>query len=471
MRAATDDARQLFHEGIQALSEASMRGMRIDTAYCQKQNVLLTKKIKRLKDTFLASSTGKLWKKEFLTPNLKSDKQLRTILFDKMKVKAVKTTTPSKMFPNGQPSVDNETLDIIAKEVPEFKKYVELKKFEKVQNTYIAGLLKETVNGIIRPNFHLDRVKTFRSSSSAINFQNQPNRDPVQKKIIRSAFIPRKGHFFLPADFKGVEVAVSPCYHKDPTMLKYVRDSSTDMHGDMAIECFLLDEFKKAGNENTIRKGTKNGFVFPQFYGDYYGNNAISLCTWVSLPTKGKFREKTGLKLMTGKYISDHLMEKGIFTFDNFTDHIQKVEKHFWNDRFKVYNQWKKDNVKEYFEKGWLETLTGFICQGMMGPNDINNYPIQGSAFHCLLKTFIETNKRLKKYKFKSLLTGQIHDELVLDAVVKEKDDILDMIQEIVCVWLPKQWDWIIVPLEVEADIFEPDANWASKASTVKLAA
>ena len=174
---------------------------------------------------------------------------------------------------------------------------------------------------------------------------------------------------------------------------------------------------------------------------------------------------------MTGKFLSDHLADKGIYTFDDFRDHIQRVERDFWERRFKVYNKWKKDNVKAYFDKGWLQTLTGFICRGMMGPNDINNYPIQGSAFHCLLKTFIEVNRRLKKYRFKSDLVGQIHDELVLDAVYKEKDDLLDMIKEVVCYWLPKQWAWIIVPLEVEADIFEVNANWATKAEKVKLAA
>ena len=29
----------------------------------------------------------------------------------------------------------------------------------------------------------------------------------------------------------------------------------------------------------------------------------------------------------------------------------------------------------------------------MMSRNDITNYPIQGSAFHCLLRTFIEIDK------------------------------------------------------------------------------
>lgn len=471
MIAATDGARQLFHEGIQALSEASMRGMRIDIPYCKKQNILLTKKTKRLKEQFLGTEMGKTWKRSYVTPNINSDTQLRDILFSKMKVKSIKTTEPSEAFPNGQDSVDNETLAIISKDIPELDIFLQYKKLDKVNNTYIGGLLKETVNGIVHPGFLLDRVRTFRSSSKNPNFQNQPNRDKEQKKIVRSAFIPREGFGFLPADFKGIEVAVSPCYHKDPKMLKYVRDPSTDMHGDMAIQCFLLDSFQKEGTEKTIRKGTKNGFVFPQFYGDYYGNNAVSLCTWVELPTKGRFSKATGLKLMTGKYLSDHLADKGIYSFDDFKDHIQSVEKDFWGRRFKVYGKWKETNVEEYYKKGWLKTLTGFVCRGIMGPNDINNYPIQGSAFHCLLKTFIEVNKRIKKYKFKSQLIGQIHDELVLEALEKERDDLLDMIREVVCYWLPKQWDWIIVPLEIEANIFDINANWASGSKEVKLAA
>jgi DNA polymerase I-like protein with 3'-5' exonuclease and polymerase domains len=362
-------------------------------------------------------------------------------------------------------------LEILAKENPELRLFTEYKMLDKTKNTYIDGILKEQVNGFLHSFFHLNTTRTHRSSSSNINFQNQPNRNKKQKKIVRSAFIPRKGNGLLTADFKGIEVGVGACYHKDPTMIKYIKNPKSDMHGDMAIQCFLLDEFLKEGAEKTLRKGTKNGFVFPQFYGSYYGNNVPILCTWAKLPIKGDFKKNQGLKLSTGIRVGHHLINKGIFGIADFLDHIESVENDFWNKRFKVYNKWKQLACDDYYKKGYLHTLTGFTCSGLMSKNDITNYPIQGSAFHCLLKTFIEVDKRIEKYKFKSKLTGQIHDELVLDYVPKEKNDLLDIIQDTICVWLPKQWPWIIIPMEVEANVFEPDVSWAGVSKEIKLAA
>lgn len=243
------------------------------------------------------------------------------------------------------------------------------------------------------------------------------------------------------------------------------------MHRDLAIDCYKLDDFQKQGSEKTLRKGAKNGFTFPQFYGDYYGNNAPSLCKWGKLPIKGSFKKSEGLPLMTGINLGEHLIRKGIRSYDDFLEHIRKVEEHFWKVRFKKYNQWKLDNVEEYYKKGYLKTLTGFTCSGMMSKNEINNYPIQGPAFHCTLKTCIEVNRILEVQSMKSRLIGQIHDELVLEYHPDELNHVIDLIRKVACIWLRKVWPWIIVPLEIEANIFEVDVPWSGESKVLKLAA
>lgn len=465
----TEEARILMTEGLLALSKASINGICVDIPYCRKQEKVLKLKLHKLIQEFKDSKTGKLWKKVYRSPNYNSDQQLRKILFDLCKIKPIKFTEESKTFPNGQPVVDNETLEIIAKTLPDLKPYLLYKKYDKVLNTYISGILKEQVDGKLHPFFHLHTAKTFRSSSANPNFQNQPNRDAKQKKIIRSAFIPSKRNGLKTYDFSGIEVAISCCNHKDPKMIKYVKDKKTDMHRDLAIDCYKLDQFQKEGTEKTLRKGAKNGFVFPQFYGDYYGNNVPVLCDWGKLPLNTEFSKEDGLMLMTGITLGEHLINKGIKDYQDFMDHLQKVENHFWNKRFRVYNQWKKDNVQEYYEKGYLKTLTGFTCSGMMGKNEINNYPIQGPAFHCTLKTFTEVTKRMEYQNVKSKLIGQIHDELVFDAHPDESNLLDDMMRSVACIWLRKEWPWIIVPLEVEASTYEIDASWATEAKVIKI--
>lgn len=470
--ATTHDAQQLMHEGAQSLSAASIQGMHVDVNYCLKQHKYLNKKCKILSKQFARTKIGRKWAKAFLSPNFNSDQQLREILFKKEKIQPVKSTKPSKKYPKGQASVDSESLGLISKTVPDLKPFMELKKLSKVNNTFLHGILIEQVDGIIHPFFHLHIARTFRSSSSNINFHNQPNRDKKQKKIIRSAFIPSPGYHLMAADFTGIEVGTSCCCHKDKNMLNYVRHpEKNNMHTDMAIQCYLLDEFIKEGSENILRKGAKNGFVFPQFYGDYYGNNAASLASWGELPTKGNFSKKDGLILITGKSLGQHLIKKGIHDYDDFVDHIKWVEDDFWNNRFKGYRNWKKRNVKAFYKNASLHTLTGFTCSGEMSDNDINNYPIQGPAFHKLLKTYNEVHRRLKLYKMKTKLIGQIHDELVFDTHPDETWYVLEIVKEVACEWLPQQWKWINVPMVIEANIFDIDANWAQDSRVMELKA
>lgn len=465
----TPAAYELIHKGLLAFSAATNQGMRIDEKYCKKTDKILKMKIKRLKSDFLDSETGKLWADLHPTPNINSDKQLRNVLYDHkdgLKLEIKKTTD------KGNPSVDNEVLDIYGKDIPELKGYKQYKKLYKVKHTYIEGIIKETVNGILRPNFNLHPVVTFRSSSNAINFQNQPNRDPESKKLVRQAFIPRPGHHLMSADFSGIEVGISCCYHHDPKMIDYVKyPQKNNMHTDMAIQCYMLDQFQKSGAEKTLRKGTKNGFVFPQFYGDYYRNNAVSLANWAKLPTSGRFRANQGLELMSGMTVGEHFLSKGLRNYKDFENHIKDTEDDFWNNRFKKYGKWKKINVKQYYKHGHLNFHTGFTCSGVNGKNNINNYPIQGSAFHCLLFTFIKLDQEIRERNLKSRLIGQIHDELVLDAHPSEVETLKSLIRWIACEWLPEQWKWIIIPLEVEASVIGVDQNWAQDAEVTVLRA
>ena len=60
-----------------------------------------------------------------------------------------------------------------------------------------------------------------------------------------------------------------------------------------------------------------------------------------------------------------------------------------------------------------------------MGKNDVSNYPVQGSAFHCLLWPFIELDKISLKEKWDSRLIGQIHDAMLYDMNPDEREDVI----------------------------------------------
>ena len=114
-------------------------------------------------------------------------------------------------------------------------------------------------------------------------------------------------------------------------------------------------------------------------------------------------------------------------------------------------------------EVSYFDTLTGFRIEGLYKRNEVINYPVQGSAFHWLLWSLIRIQKLLKKYKMKSLLVGQIHDSIVGDVHKKELRDYLDIVKQVMTIDVRKHWEWIIVPLRIEAEVAPVGGSWFDK--------
>lgn len=455
LEATTADAYRLFHEGSLALVRAEREGIRVDVPYCERKKEHLERKIdyyqKQLEKTKLHRLWGHVYKEKM---NIHSNQQLSRILYTNMKIKPIKTTKSE------EGATDEEALSKL--DVPGLDLILTIRKLTKVKNTYLEAFVREQYNGFIHPSFNLNNVRTYRSSSDGPNFQNIPKRDKEAMKICRRAILPRPGHMLIEADFSALEVSISECYHKDPNMMNYLLDPKSDMHKDMAKQIYKLDELDKSLPAHAVlRQGAKNGFVFPQFYGDYYGNNAYSLAEWAKLP-QGKWKDGMGLELPEGIHISTHLRQKGIKDFDQFTEHMKGVEDDFWNRRFKEYGRWREKSIREYRKRGWLKLHTGFTCSGLMRRNEIVNYPIQGSAFHCLLFTFIELDKFARREKWNSKLIGQIHDSILVDVDPNELGRVKEVLQIIVKETLPKAWKWIIIPLSIDVDEYGVDSPWVS---------
>ncbi len=451
------DAYNLFHEGILALGKAERQGLRIDVEYAEKKKKQLTRKIKRLEKEFLTSKFYKQWKRSTTKPiNINSNDQLGKFLY------GVKKIVPATLTKTGKGSTNEESLQLL--KIPELDIFLKRKQLQKLRDTYLDAFVREQVNGYIHPFFNLHNVITYRSSSSNPNFQNIPNRDEYSRQTCRKAIYAREGNQLLNMDFKGIEVGISACHHKDPNMIKYITNPKSDMHGDMAKQIFKIDDWDKNRSDHSIlRKAAKNGFVFPQFYGDYYVKNAESICSsWIQLPQRS-WKKGDSMEMENGKNIGQHLISKGIKSYDSFIKHIQRIEKDFWGKRFPVYDQWKKDQYEVYQKYGYCTFKTGFSYGGVRTKNQLNNSEIQGSAFHCLLWCFIEIDKRLEKLNYQTKLVGQIHDDLILDVYPPELIQVYNLVIQITTVELPKAFDWINVPLSIDAELCPVDGSWAEK--------
>jgi len=312
-------------------------------------------------------------------------------------------------------------------------------------------------------NFIANEICVHNSSQNP-NFQNFPIRDPERGKLIRQCFIPRKGRVLVEIDYSGIEVKIAQCYHQDPVMFKYLTDPNSDMHRDMAVDCFLLGDAKEVTKQS--RYVAKNQFVFPEFYGSYYVDTAAGL--WNAIGS---------MKLVTtaGVPLKKHLARKGIKELGlcdpnkrprpgTFEHHIKAVEDDFWGKRFSVYAKWKEQWFRAYQSKGYFDMLTGFRCKGLYKRNEVINLPVQGAAFHCLLWSLIQLQNYIIKKGLRTLIVGQIHDCLVLDVPMSEIQIILNAARRIMTKNLVREWRWITVPMGIEVDVTPEGGSWFDKA-------
>lgn len=451
-------AYDLLHKGTLALARAEQEGIRIDLDLTRRRHLKLTNQINQLEEDFKNTKFYKRW--DHITKgsvNINADPQLKHYLYN------VKKLTPPKLTPSGAGATDEASLKAL--DIPELNDLIRIRKLKKLRDVYLNGFITEQVNGYIHPNYNLHLARTYRSSCDSPNFQNIPIRDKEAKRIIRTCLYPKPGHQLLEIDYSGLEVGIAACYHKDPTMIEYIKTDPSAMHTDMAKQIFFFgNEFDKDVEPyKTIRNAAKNAFVFPQFYGDYYGHNVLGLSEWVEIPVKGKYKSSQGLELPNGIHIAEHMINNGLKSVDHFTDHLCDIEHHFWNERFSVYNTWKRKWWRQYQKKGYFDTLTGFRCSGVMNKKDVINYPVQGSAFHCLLWSLIELDKIIIEQGFKSRIIGQIHDSILFNIYPPELHDVIVIAKEVTQVKLLNQWNWIIIPLSIEADLCQIDQSWYYK--------
>lgn len=438
-------ANALLTRGGVALSQVSRNGIRVDTGRAKEVMDQLDVEVEELSATLTTFDEWKVLKKKFGKPNADSTEQIRFLIYEHYKVPR------SKLTATGLGSVDAEVLKDMDR-FPFVDTLLRKRKLSKIKNTYLTGILREVSDDQrVHPFFNLQSVQTFRSSSSDPNFQNMPIRDPELSKYVRDLFFPSGDKWALCEwDYAKLEVCFSACYNKDPALIREINDPDQDMHGDSAALIYKLPRSKVS---KQARYSAKNGFVFPAFYGSYYVQTANDL--WKNI-------QKLSLE-HDGVSLYDHLKKHGIHDYEDFEEHIRSVEDWLWNERFPVYTAWKKKWYDQYLKRGWFQTKTGFICQGFMRRNQVINYPIQGSAFHCLLFSLILFQEFLNSKSLRTKVVGQIHDSILLDLYLPEKDIVFAKLYEIMVGVVPYRWPWIIVPLSVEPEMAPPGAPWSEK--------
>ncbi len=462
----TKEAQELLLAGTLAMAELEASGVRIDNDYLQSALDQTATQTKELEARMRQDQDYELWRRTFGDKtNFGSGAQLARIVFGKKKDGGKGFTSKVKTKSGDRSSASEKALEGV--NLPIVKMYLELQHLKKGRDTYLLGIDREKVqhddgDWYVHPSYHHNTVPSFRSSCSDPNIQNQPNRMPFLAKMVRKSFLPRRGNQIIEFDYAQQEVRISETYHLDPNMKRYIEDGR-DMHMDMAKQVFFLEEGQVT---KAIRHVAKNQVTFPFFYGSYYCKIAPNV--WeMSMGLKLKNSDVTVQEHLAvngvgelGACDTDQKPVKGSFEF-----HLKEIEEHFWSERFPVYAEWKKDWVAAYQRDGGCQFKTGFVMTGPHARNDVTNYAIQGSAYHCLLKAIIIINRTFKKHKMGSRMIAQIHDCIICDVVPSEREDVIFIVRDAMVRCVMRDWKWINVGLEVEVEGCPIDRSWLDKVS------
>ena len=464
-------ANQLTFEGSLALSDAQIKGINLDEIYYLEQRETLTQDIDALESTLLQGTLAKKFKKKTGRPlQIKnkdfSSNDLRTVFFDLLKIKPTKLTGKSK-----QPAIDKEVISEIDHEFA--RAILQRRKLVKMRDTYIASLTREmTPDGRIHPFYDLTTTRTHRSSSSMPNFQNIPNREEEDRALIRKGIYPSRGRKIGAVDYGSIEVRILACCTRDPVLIKYINDPTTDMHRDEAKKIFVVSEDSiEKKLLKILRSWIKNQWVFPQFYGSYYVTCAKAiwdLCFDLLVAEDFTVREhlidqgvidsnaRRKTKIMRGR-------QKITVTrqYADWEHHIKAIEDDFW-DKYEVSREWQERQQDFFQRKGYVELLTGHRRAEILNRNKIYNTPVQGTAFQCLLWSYKTLNNIARK-QWNTDLMGQIHDEILFDIDPREEDEVLLTTEQVMCHDIREHFDWIIVPLIIEPELTPVDGAWYYK--------
>ncbi len=390
---------------LEVLADMQYRGMYVDKEELIKYGDELKAKLEELTKT-IHEFAGE----EF---NINSPKQLGEILFEKLKLPVVKKTKSGY-------STDVDTLEKLQNEHEIIEYILDYRQLAKLNSTYVEGLIpyinKNTDR--IHSYFHQTVTATGRISSTEPNLQNIPTRIEIGKKL-RKVFKPAENKIFLDADYSQIELRILAHVSKDEIMIDNFNNDE-DIHAQAASRVFGVPIEEVTKELRSKAKAVNFGIV--------YGISDFGLAGQIHSSRKE-----------AKQYIEQYL------------------------DKYHGIREFMTSVVEEAKEKGFIATMynrrryipelksKNFMVR-KFGDRVAMNTPIQGSAADIMKIAMINVYRKLKEEKLKSKLVLQVHDELLIETDIDEKDRV----KEILISGMESAAK-LLVPLKVEV---EEGKNW-----------
>lgn len=318
--------------------------------------------------------------------NIASPKQLGEVLFDKLKLsdKPKKTKT-------GQYATGEEILSYLAAEHPIAGKILDFRELQKLKSTYVDALpaLISPKDGRIHTSYNQAVAATGRLSSTNPNLQNIPIRTAKGREI-RKAFVPRDAdHILMAADYSQIELRIMAAFAKDESMIEAFKNGR-DIHATTASKIFKVPLEEVDGDMRRKAKTANFGII--------YGISAFGLGQRLGIPRK------------EAAAIIDAYFEE----FPSVKSYMDNVINGARENEYVETVLGRRRYLRDINSKN--ATMRGFAERNAI------NAPIQGSAADMIKVAMINIQQWMKKEKLTSKMILQVHDELVFDVHLSEKD-------------------------------------------------
>ncbi len=321
--------------------------------------------------------------------NINSPAQLGVILFDKLGLPSGKKTKKGY-------STSADILEKIQDRNPIVPLILQYRTLSKLSSTYVDGL-KPLIgsDGRIHCHYQQTVAATGRLSCTEPNLQNIPVRQPLGRTL-RKAFVPEDGCVFVGADYSQIELRLMAHLSGDENLISAFNNDE-DIHRKTASRVFNIDYDKVTKEDRSRAKAVNFGII--------YGMSGFGLAQDIHVPRK-----------QAEEYIKDYF------------------EKH---PAVKAYLD---GSVKSCREKQYSETILGrrryipelssanFMTR-QLGERLAMNSPIQGSAADIIKIAMRDVYRELKEKGFRSKLVLQIHDELIIETAIEEKEQVEELLK------------------------------------------
>lgn len=368
---------------VEVLSNMQWNGMYVDEEELNKFGEELSSNLQKITQ-IIYEMAGE----EF---NINSTKQLGEILFKKMKLPVIKKTK------NGY-STDVDVLEKLKKEDPIIEQILEYRQLMKLNSTYVEGL-KPYINPKtkrIHSFFHQTITATGRISSTEPNLQNIPTRFELGKRV-RKVFEPEEGKIYIDADYSQIELRVFASISGDKHMIEAFREGQ-DIHKQAASKVFKTPIDKVTKEQRSNAKAVNFGIV--------YGISEFGLGEQLGI---GRKKAK--------QYIDEYL------------------------EQYSGIKQFMVDITEKAKEQGYVETLfhrrryipelkSNNYMVRQFGSRVAMNTPIQGTAADIMKIAMIKVYQEIQNRGLKSKIVLQVHDEMMIEAPIHEKEEIQKIMKE-----------------------------------------